>query len=72
MTEVKRPDYNNLSQHDKELLAKIRQIDDTMGYFGWPEISSLADQLENEYYKNLWNNTCKHYNHMEEGHYGML
>ena len=67
---MERPEYEDLSQHDKDLLKKINRLDEEWSWARWPEISSLAGQLENEYYRNLWNNTCKHYNHIEEGHNG--
>lgn len=69
---MERKPYNDLSQHDKELLAKIRKIDTEMSFYGWPEIASLAEQLEDEYQRELWNDTCKHYNHMEEASIGEL
>lgn len=43
-----------------------------MSFYGWPEIASLAEQLEDEYQRELWNDTCKHYNHMEEASIGEL
>ncbi len=61
-----------LSQHDKELLNKIREIDDEWGWARWPEIAHLAEQLEDEEKKQMWKNTCKHYNHMEEASIGEL
>lgn len=69
---MERTPYKDLSQHDKELLAKIEKIDNEMSFYGWPEIASLAKQLEDEYRRELWNNTCKHYNHMEEASIGEL
>jgi len=69
---MERTHHNDLSQHDKELLAKIRKIDTEMSFYGWPEIASLAEQLEDEYQRELWNDTCKHYNHMEEASIGEL
>lgn len=69
---MERPNYEDLSQHDKDLLKRIRKLDEEWGWTRWPEISHLAGQLENEYYRTLWNNTCKHYNHVEEGHCGNL
>jgi hypothetical protein len=67
---MERPKYEELSQNDKALLKRINHLDDEWGWARWPEISSLADQLENEYYRDLWNNTCKHYNHLEEASIG--
>ena len=67
---MERPNFNELSQQDRELLAKIEKIDREKSYFGWPEIAALADKLGNEYYKNFWKKVCSHYNHLEEGHNG--
>ena len=61
-----------LSKHDEELLYRIRQIDEEWGWARWPEISSLANQLENEEKKKMWNRICSHYNHMEEASIGDL
>ena len=47
--------FNELSQHDQELLKKIRRLDEDWGWSRWPEISSLADQLEDEERKAFWN-----------------
>lgn len=64
--------FNELSQHDQELLKKIRRLDEDWGWSRWPEISSLADQLEDEKRKAFWNRQCSHYNHMEEASIGEL
>lgn len=58
-------DFDKLSEHDKELISRVRRLDD-LGYIRWPEISHLADQLEDKETKEFWNDVCKHYNHMEE------
>lgn len=63
--------YNELSDHDKKLVDKIRKLDE-YGYIRWCEISHLADQLEDEETKKFWNDVCKHYNHMEEASVGLL
>ena len=60
-----------LSEHDKELLKKIRSLDD-QSFFNWPEIAHLANQLKDESLKKSWNRTCAHYNHLEEAHNGDL
>ena len=39
--------YKDLSQHDKKIVDKIHKLDE-IGYTQWPEISHLADQLEDE------------------------
>ena len=57
--------FDKLSEHDKELISRIRKLDD-YGYIKWPEISHLADQLEDSSWREYWNDVCKHYNHMEE------
>lgn len=61
-----------LSQHDIELLKKIRQIDEEWGWVNWPEIAHLADQLEDEEERKRWIRTCSHYNHIEEASVGNL
>lgn len=61
-----------LSQHDKMLLKKIRQIDDEWGWVNWPAIAHLANQLEDEEQRKRWIKTCSHYNHMEEASIGDL
>lgn len=65
-------EQKELSQHDKELLKKIRQIDEDWGWSNWPEIAHLADQLEDEETKKRWLRICSHYNHMEEASIGDL
>lgn len=69
---MERPKWKDLSQHDKDLLDRISRIDEDMGWCAWPTIASLADELENEYYKNFWIRQCSHYNHMEEASVGEL
>lgn len=64
--------YNELSEHDKKLLKRIREIDDEWGWARWPEIAHLANQLEDEKKKLMWIDTCKHYNHLEEASIGEL
>jgi len=64
--------YNELSEHDKKLLKRIREIDDEWGWARWPEIAHLANQLEDEKKKQMWIDTCKHYNHLEEASIGEL
>ena len=64
--------HKQLSQHDEALLKQIRQIDDEWGWARWPEISHLAQQLEDEETKQMWNRTCIHYNHLEEASIGEL
>lgn len=63
--------YNELSDHDKQLLKKIEALDQ-YGYIHWPEIAHLANQLEDEERKASWNRRCSHYNHMEEASIGCL
>ena len=63
--------YSELSEHDKRILARIESLDE-LGYQNWPEISHLADQLEDEDRKRMWHNTCRHYNHLEEASIGEL
>ena len=61
-----------LSTHDKELLARIREIDERWGYIRWPDISALADELEDESEREKWNKVCIRYNHTEEYYAGCL
>jgi hypothetical protein len=63
--------YKDLSQHDKEIVDKIHKLDE-IGYTQWPEISHLADKLEDEDTKDMWNRVCIHYNHLEEASIGEL
>lgn len=56
----------NLSEHDKDLLTKIREIDSKHGYARWLDIYMLAEQLENETEKEYWSNVCSRYHHTEE------
>lgn len=63
--------YKDLSDHDKEILHKIERLDE-YGYTNWPEISHLADQLEDEERKQMWHRTCSHYNHLEEASIGEI
>ena len=66
------PDYNQLSASDQHLVQQLWYIDVHLGYIGWPEISKLADLLENEPHKNFWKRICAHYNHLEEASAGDL
>ena len=61
-----------LSQHDKDLLAKIHEIDDRWGYLRWPDISALAEKLEDTKEKEYWEKTCIRYNHTDEYFAGCL
>lgn len=63
--------FNQLSEHDQALITKINNLDE-YGYICWPEISHLANQLEDEEHKAAWNRKCSHYNHMEEASIGCL
>ena len=69
---MERPKWEDLSQHDKDLLGRINKIDEERGWHDWPAIASLADELENEYYKKFWIRQCSHYNHLEEASVGEL
>lgn len=57
-----------LSEHDKDLLSQIREIDSKHGYARWLDIYMLAEQLENETEKEYWNVVCTRYSHIEEYH----
>ena len=57
-----------LSEHDKDLLSQIREIDKKHGYARWLDIYMLAEQLENETEKEYWNVVCTRYSHIEEYH----
>lgn len=60
-----------LSEHDKKLLARIKYLDQ-FGYIEWPEMSHLANQLDDKDEKDFWNRVCAHYNHLEEASIGEL
>ena len=61
-----------LSKHDEDILRQIREIDEEWGWLRWPDISHLADQLEDEDVKKMWNRICISYNHYEEASIGEL
>ena len=61
-----------LSQHDIEIVKKLRYYNDEWGYRRWPEMSALADQLEKEEEKARWKNTCKSLAYYERGINGDL
>lgn len=55
-----------LSEHDKDLLSQIHEIDNKWGYARWLDIYMLSEQLESEAEKKHWTNICSRYNHIEE------
>ena len=60
-----------LSEHDKKILVRIEELNEH-GYVVWPNIQSLADQLENKELKERWTSICTRYNHLEEASIGEL
>lgn len=59
-----------LSEHDKELLKRIEQLDEH--WANWPLIIHLANQLEDRDEYEKWNRRCITYNHLEEASIGEL
>jgi hypothetical protein len=57
-----------LSEHDKDLLSQIHEIDNKWGYARWLDIYMLSEQLESVTEKEYWSNVCSRYNHIEEYH----
>ena len=55
-----------LSEHDKDLLSQIREIDSKWGYARWLDIYMLSEQLESVAEKEYWSNVCSRYHHTEE------
>ena len=60
-----------LSQHDQDLLKRIKNLDQ-FGYTEWPEIIHLANQLEDKNERDFWNRVCIRYNHLEEASIGAI
>ena len=63
---------NNLSEHDKAIVAKIEQLQDQWGWTRWPDMSALAEDLEDEKEKARWGRVCKNMCLYERGRAGDL
>lgn len=63
---------NNLSEHDKAIVAKIEILQEQWGWLRWPDMSALADKLENEKEKAKWHRICKSMALYERGKAGDL
>lgn len=61
-----------LSQHDIEIIKQLRYYEEEWGYTRWPEMSALANQLEDEEEKKSWKSTCKSLAYYERGINGDL
>lgn len=63
---------DNLSEHDKEILIQIREIDNEYKWTRWLDIAVLANELEDKKEKEYWHRICSRYNHIEEYYAGCL
>ena len=54
----------NISEHDKKVLERLERLDES--FLNWPQISSVADELEDRTLRDSWKSKCKTYNHLEE------
>ena len=63
---------DNLSEHDSNLVRQIEELNERYGWTHWPDMSALAEQLDDQATRDFWNNTCKAYCLYERGRAGDL
>ena len=59
-----------MTDHDRQLVDRLNELD--LNYNNWPEMSDIAEQLEDAEERAFWHRRCVHLYHLEEASVGML